>query len=141
VRGAPRARHDRARRRRALRIPRLARRPDHWRGRSPRAAALWHPVPFDDIAALESAVQQFRPAAIVLEPVVERAPVSAWLRAARSAADASGAALIFDEIKDCVQAGAGRRRGALRRAPGPRGARQGRSPTASRSRPSSAGRT
>ncbi|MFI5207690.1 MAG: aminotransferase class III-fold pyridoxal phosphate-dependent enzyme [Gemmatimonadales bacterium] len=63
------------------------------------ASALWHAVPFDDIAALETAVREVRPAAIVLEPVVERAPLIAWLRAARSAADASGAALIFDEVK------------------------------------------
>lgn len=63
------------------------------------ASALWRSVPFDDIAALETAVREVRPAAIVLEPVVERAPLIAWLRAARAAADASGAALIFDEIK------------------------------------------
>ena len=62
-------------------------------------SALWHPVPFDDIAALEKGVNEVRPAAIVLEPVVERAPLIAWLRAARSAADASGAVLIFDEVK------------------------------------------
>lgn len=63
------------------------------------ASELWHSVPFDDIAALEAKVHEVRPAAIVLEPVVERAPLIAWLRAARSAADASGAALVFDEIK------------------------------------------
>ncbi|MFI5279239.1 MAG: aminotransferase class III-fold pyridoxal phosphate-dependent enzyme [Gemmatimonadales bacterium] len=62
-------------------------------------SSLWHPVPFDDIAGLERVVAEVRPAAIVLEPVVERAPLIAWLRAARSAADASGAALIFDEVK------------------------------------------
>jgi glutamate-1-semialdehyde aminotransferase len=63
------------------------------------ASGLWHPVPFDDIAALEQAVLEVRPAAIVLEPVVERAPLIAWLRSARSAADASGAVLVFDEVK------------------------------------------
>ena len=62
-------------------------------------AALWHAVPFDDVAALETAARDLRPAAIVLEPVIEHAPSAEWLAAARRAADASGAALVFDEIK------------------------------------------
>jgi len=58
-------------------------------------------VPFDDVAALERAVADAadRLAAVVLEPVVERAASDAWLRRARELCDASGAALIFDEIK------------------------------------------
>jgi glutamate-1-semialdehyde 2,1-aminomutase len=58
-------------------------------------------VPFDDVAALERAVAQVgdRLAAVVLEPVVEHAGSDAWLRRARELCDASGAALIFDEIK------------------------------------------
>jgi glutamate-1-semialdehyde 2,1-aminomutase len=64
------------------------------------AGALWIPTPFDDVAALESAVGAGEPpAAIVLEPVVERAPCGAWLAAARSLADRYGAVLVFDEIK------------------------------------------
>lgn len=58
-------------------------------------------VPFDDIAALERAVTVAGSAlaAIVLEPVVERAASVQWLQRARDLADASGAALIFDEVK------------------------------------------
>ncbi|HEX7979179.1 MAG TPA: aminotransferase class III-fold pyridoxal phosphate-dependent enzyme [Gemmatimonadaceae bacterium] len=58
-------------------------------------------APFDDIAALERAVAEAGAglAAVVLEPVVERAASDAWLQRARELCDASGAALIFDEIK------------------------------------------
>ncbi len=58
-------------------------------------------IPFDDVAALERAVADTgdRLAAVVLEPVVERAASEPWLRRARELCDASGAALIFDEIK------------------------------------------
>jgi len=58
-------------------------------------------VPFDDVAALEQAVAEAGNglAAIILEAVVERAASDEWLRRARELCDASGAALIFDEIK------------------------------------------
>lgn len=58
-------------------------------------------VPFDDVAALEQAVADAGNglAAVILEPVVERAASDEWLRRARELCDASGAALIFDEIK------------------------------------------
>ena len=58
-------------------------------------------VPFDDVAALERAVGEAGSdlAAIVLEPIVERLPSEGWLRRARELCDASGAALVFDEIK------------------------------------------
>jgi len=58
-------------------------------------------VPFDDVAALERAVSDAGSslAAIILEPVVERAASDEWLRRARDLCDTSGAALIFDEIK------------------------------------------
>ncbi|HEV7991373.1 MAG TPA: aminotransferase class III-fold pyridoxal phosphate-dependent enzyme [Gemmatimonadaceae bacterium] len=58
-------------------------------------------VPFDDVAALERAVAEAGAglAAVVLEPVVERLPSEAWLRRARELCDASGAVLVFDEIK------------------------------------------
>lgn len=62
-------------------------------------AALWHAVPFDDEAALEAAVKDVRPAAILLEPVIEHEPSRGWLDAARRLADQHGAALVFDEIK------------------------------------------
>lgn len=58
-------------------------------------------VPFDDMSALERAVEAAGSdlAAIVLEPVVERAPSEMWLMRARELCDAAGAALIFDEVK------------------------------------------
>jgi glutamate-1-semialdehyde aminotransferase len=62
-------------------------------------AGLWRQVPFNDVPALERAVRETSPAAIVLEPVIERAPSMMWLRAARNLADTSGAVLVFDEIK------------------------------------------
>jgi glutamate-1-semialdehyde aminotransferase len=67
--------------------------------RSVRAATTR--VPFDDVPALERAVAEAADdlAAIVLEPVVERAPSETWLRRARELCDTSGAALVFDEIK------------------------------------------
>jgi glutamate-1-semialdehyde 2,1-aminomutase len=62
--------------------------------------ALWTSVPFDDVAALEAAVAtRDPPAAIVIEPVVERAPAAGWLEEARRLASRHGAVLVFDEIK------------------------------------------
>lgn len=74
----------------------------------PRATeALWTPVPFDDVAALEEAVARGGPpAAIVLEPVVEREPSAAWLAAARRLAG-ERSVLIFDEIKTAFRLAAG----------------------------------
>ena len=58
-------------------------------------------VPFDDVPALDRAVHDAGSglAAIVIEPVVERVPGEPWLRRARELCDATGAALVFDEIK------------------------------------------
>ncbi|MEO8561917.1 MAG: aminotransferase class III-fold pyridoxal phosphate-dependent enzyme [bacterium] len=58
-------------------------------------------IAFDDVDALERAVAEAgsKLAAIVLEPIVERLPSEAWLRRARELCDASGAVLVFDEIK------------------------------------------
>ncbi len=63
-------------------------------------AALWTSVPFDDAAALETALDARGPAAaLVLEPVVEHAPSAGWLEAARDLAASRGAVLVFDEVK------------------------------------------
>jgi len=62
-------------------------------------AAMWHSVPFNDIGALEIAMRTLHPAALVLEPVVERNPSPEWLGAARRAASDTGALLVFDEVK------------------------------------------
>ena len=58
-------------------------------------------VPFDDVPALERAVDQTggELAAIAIEPVVERMPSPEWIARARALCDAHGAALIFDEMK------------------------------------------
>ncbi len=58
-------------------------------------------VPFDDVDALEQAVSAAGNAlaAIVIEPIVERTPSVAWLARARALCDATGAALVFDEVK------------------------------------------
>ncbi len=62
---------------------------------------LYTRVPFDDLSALESAVNAAgnRLAAIVIEPVIERLPSVEWIARARALATNSGAALIFDEMK------------------------------------------
>jgi glutamate-1-semialdehyde aminotransferase len=62
---------------------------------------LFRRVSFDDVSALEAAVQDAGTdlAAIVIEPVVERLPSKEWITRARELATAAGAALIFDEIK------------------------------------------
>jgi glutamate-1-semialdehyde aminotransferase len=58
-------------------------------------------LPFDDITALESAAAESGAdlAAIVLEPVIERLPSTAWIEAARAICDERGAVLVFDEMK------------------------------------------
>ena len=58
-------------------------------------------VPFDDMSALDRAVEAAGNdlAAIVLEPVIEREPSEMWLLRARELCDARGAVLIFDEVK------------------------------------------
>jgi glutamate-1-semialdehyde 2,1-aminomutase len=58
-------------------------------------------VPRDDVDALTNAVSEAgsQLAAIVIEPVVERLPSKEWIERARKLATASGAVLVFDEIK------------------------------------------
>jgi glutamate-1-semialdehyde aminotransferase len=58
-------------------------------------------VPFGDADALSAAVRRAGAdlACIVLEPVVERLPPAEWLMLARSLCDATGALLVFDEVK------------------------------------------
>jgi len=62
-------------------------------------AVTW--VPFNDIAALETAASQLAtpPAAIIIEPLVHDIANASWLEAARRLADRTGAVLIFDEVK------------------------------------------
>lgn len=58
-------------------------------------------VPFNDVAALESAVSAAgnRLAAIAIEPVIERMPSEEWIARARALATERGAVLVFDEMK------------------------------------------
>ncbi|MBI3792771.1 MAG: aminotransferase class III-fold pyridoxal phosphate-dependent enzyme, partial [Gemmatimonadetes bacterium] len=84
-----------------------------WASEAPGVPAAAHAdvtrVAPNDVAALERAVGEHgaRLAAIVLEPVVERAPDPAWLATARALATRHGAALVFDEIKTGVRTHAG----------------------------------
>ena len=61
----------------------------------------FRPVPFDDIAALESACRSAGSdlAAVVIEPVIERLPSAEWIASARGLCDQLGAVLVFDELK------------------------------------------
>ena len=63
--------------------------------------SVFRRIPYDDIPALEKAVDAAGPhlAAIVIEPVIERLPSKEWITRARDLATASGAVLVFDEIK------------------------------------------
>jgi glutamate-1-semialdehyde aminotransferase len=65
------------------------------------AHADFRAIPFDDVEALEASVRQAGDtlAAILIEPVVERLPSAEWLETARRLCDATGAVLIFDEMK------------------------------------------
>ena len=58
-------------------------------------------IPFGDVAAAERAVSEAGEdlAAVVIEPVIERAAPADWLRALRDLCSSSGAVLIADEIK------------------------------------------
>lgn len=65
-----------------------------------RRTVTW--IPFNDRDALRAAVYDGAaetPAAIIIEPLVHEIASREWLQAARDAADATGALLIFDEVK------------------------------------------
>ncbi|HEX5436425.1 MAG TPA: aminotransferase class III-fold pyridoxal phosphate-dependent enzyme [Gemmatimonadaceae bacterium] len=65
------------------------------------AHADFRAIPFDDVAALEEAVAGagHALAAVIIEPVVEHLPSTAWLTSARRLCDEHGAVLIYDEMK------------------------------------------
>ncbi len=65
-------------------------------------------IPFDDVVSLDVAVTDGEDvAAIVVEPVVDRAPSREWLEALRDRATRSGAILVFDEIKTAFRIATG----------------------------------
>jgi glutamate-1-semialdehyde 2,1-aminomutase len=71
-------------------------------------AKLRREVPFNDIEKLQQTFERFGPvAAIVIEPVVEKEPDKEWLLAAKTAAQRSGAVLVFDEIKTAFRIAVG----------------------------------
>jgi predicted acetylornithine/succinylornithine family transaminase len=73
-------------------------------GMGPLVPGVRH-VPYNDIAALEHAIDE-RTAAVVLEPVQGEGGVvvgtDEYLRAARKLCDARGALLMFDEVQTCM---------------------------------------
>ena len=76
-------------------------------GVPPGSADLWVHLPYDDPVALEMSARGARPAAIVLEPFIERPPRPDWLKVARGVASESGAVLIFDEVKTAFRVAQG----------------------------------
>jgi glutamate-1-semialdehyde 2,1-aminomutase len=70
--------------------------------------ALRTEVGFNDGDALRAALDGPDPvAAVVIEPVVDRAPHPAWLAAARDLTTRAGAVLVFDEIKTAFRIATG----------------------------------
>lgn len=62
--------------------------------------ALTEAIPFGDHAAARNALRHGAPpAAVVIEPVIDREPDPAWLGLLREECSATGTILIFDEIK------------------------------------------
>jgi glutamate-1-semialdehyde 2,1-aminomutase len=59
------------------------------------------------IESLTRAINATKPAAVVLEPVIDGPPDPRWLEAARHGATQSGAILVFDEIKTAFRIAAG----------------------------------
>ena len=70
--------------------------------------ALHRSLRFGDVGDLMDAVREHpEPAAIVIEPVVERAPEPGWLGGVRAVASQRGALLIVDEVKTGIRLGPG----------------------------------
>ena len=70
--------------------------------------ALHRPLRFNDVGDFVAALRDHPdPAAIVVEPVVERAPEPGWLGGLRAMASQRGALLVFDEIKTGIRFGPG----------------------------------
>jgi glutamate-1-semialdehyde 2,1-aminomutase len=70
--------------------------------------ALHRPIGFGDVGDFVAALREHpQPAAIVVEPVIERAPEPGWLGGLRASASQRGALLIFDEIKTGIRFGPG----------------------------------
>ena len=68
-------------------------------------------VPFNDVAALEAAIDEFDPGVLIMEPVMMNAgiilPKPGYLEAVRDLCTKKGIVLIFDEVKTGVTIAAG----------------------------------
>ncbi len=60
--------------------------------------ALVHPVPFNDLAAMEAELKARQTAAIILEPMTTEWPDPGYLEGVRDLATRYGAVLVFDEM-------------------------------------------
>lgn len=54
---------------------------------------------FNDITGATGSISKLRPAAVVVEPVIDGPPDHSWLLALRDACDQTGSVLVFDEVK------------------------------------------
>jgi glutamate-1-semialdehyde 2,1-aminomutase len=61
-------------------------------------SALIHPVPYNDLAAMEAELKANPAAAIMLEPMTTTWPEAGYLEGVRALADKYGAVLVFDEM-------------------------------------------
>lgn len=61
-------------------------------------SALIHPVPYNDLDAMESELRQHPTAAIMMEPMTTTWPDAGYLEGVRALADRYGAILVFDEM-------------------------------------------
>ena len=73
--------------------------------------ALLHPIPFNDLAAVETIAKRYPIACLITEPVLQNIgvvkPLSGYLEGLRKLADKYGFVLIFDEVKTGFRAGLG----------------------------------
>lgn len=61
-------------------------------------SALIHPVPYNDLDAMESELRRHPTAAIMMEPMTTTWPDAGYLEGVRALADNYGAILVFDEM-------------------------------------------
>lgn len=73
--------------------------------------ALLHPVPFNDLAAVEAMAKKYAIACLITEPALQNIgvvkPKAGYLEGLRKLADRYGFVLIFDEVKTGFRAGIG----------------------------------
>jgi glutamate-1-semialdehyde 2,1-aminomutase len=60
--------------------------------------ALIHPVPYNDLAAMEAAIAEFPTAAVIMEPMTTEWPEPGYLEGVRALTLKHGVILVFDEM-------------------------------------------